>query len=224
MGPNLSKKKSPYEDAARLPEGERVDIRALVSGTFFEIEVGPGRGMFILERALAVPEAGLLGLEIRRKWAAIVDERLAKRGLGARARVLAEDAKDALGRLGPDASVRRVFLLFPDPWWKKRHEKRLVMGEPFLGEIARLLEPRGELFIETDVEERAAQYEEQVRASGKFAPDGDEAGSARVADHDYVARTNREKRAMADGLPVYRMRFRKAGADAGAGAETLSRG
>ncbi len=202
-------KSSLYADAAVLPEGDRVDVHALVKGAWIEIEIGPGRGMFILERALAAPEPGLIGLEIRRKWAAIVDKRLAAKSLGDRARVFAEDALFALSRLQPNASVRRVFLLFPDPWWKKRHQKRLVMGDTFLEQIARLLEPNGELFIETDVEERADQYEMAVLASGAFLPAGDAQNSSRLAENPYAARTNREKRAITDGLPIHRMLFTK---------------
>jgi tRNA (guanine-N7-)-methyltransferase len=197
----------PYADAPRLPEGDRVDLRALVRGEWIELEIGPGRGIFLQERAAAEPRAGLVGLEVRRKWAAIVDGRLAARGLAPRARVFAEDAKDALRRLAPDGSIRRAFLLFPDPWWKKRHQKRLVMGETFLAEIVRLLEPGGELFVETDVEERAAQYEAMLMDCPALRPFGDAPGSARLAENPYAARSNREHRAIKDGLPVYRMRF-----------------
>jgi tRNA (guanine-N7-)-methyltransferase len=199
----------PYEDAPRLPEGERVDVRSLASGDWVELEIGPGRGWFLVERAAAEPRAALVGLEIRRKWAAIVDGRLATRGLAARARVYAEDAQHALMRLGPDGSVRRVFLHFPDPWWKKRHRKRLVMKDGFLEQVARLLEPAGELFVQTDVEERAAAYEDLVAIDPRFVPDGDAAGSPRLADHAYVARSPRERRAITDGLPVHRMRWRR---------------
>ena len=197
----------PYEHAPRLPEGDRVDVRALVRGEWVELEVGPGRGWFLVERAEHEPRAGLLGLEIRRKWATIVDERLAKRGLAARARVLAEDAREALPRLVPDASVQRVFLHFPDPWWKKRHQKRLVMRDGFLDQVARLLAPGGELFVQTDVQERADAYESLVNADGRFEPAGDERGSARLADNPYGARSPRERRAITDGLPVHRMRW-----------------
>jgi tRNA (guanine-N7-)-methyltransferase len=199
----------PYADAPQLPEGETVDPRALVKGEWLEIEVGPGRGSFLLERAAAEPRAALLGLEVRRKWAAIVDGKLAKQGYGARARVFAEDAKFALQRLRPDGCARRVYLLFPDPWWKKRHQKRLVMGDVFMDEIARLLEPGGELFVQTDVEERAEQYETRIAGDERFEPAGDAPGSASLAENPYGARTNREHRAIQDGLPVYRMRFRR---------------
>jgi tRNA (guanine-N7-)-methyltransferase len=200
---------NPYANAPRLPEGETVDVRDLVRGAWIEIEIGPGRGGFVLERAEAAPEAGIVGLEVRRKWAQIVDERLHKRGVASRARVFAEDAKDALKRMRPDASVRRVFLHFPDPWWKKRHQKRLVMGDSLLDEVARLLEPGGEIFVQTDVEERADQYESLLRGDARFLPFGDAAESPRLAENPYDARSPREKRAIADGLPIHRMRFRK---------------
>jgi tRNA (guanine-N7-)-methyltransferase len=205
----------PYANAPRLPEGERVDVRALVAGDWIEIEIGPGRGAFLFERAGAEPRAGLVGLEVRRKWAAIVDARLAKQGLGARARVFAEDAKLALPRLAPAASVRRVLMSFPDPWWKKRHRKRLVMGEGFLDSIARLLEPGGELFVQTDVDARADAYEALVTKDARFLPAGDASGSPRIAENPYGARSPREKRAIADGLPVHRMLWRRSVATAG---------
>ena len=204
----------PYEDAPRLPEGERIELRAMVAGDWVEVEIGPGRGWFLVERAEAEPRAALVGLEIRRKWAAIVDARLAKRGLAPRARVFAEDARHALPRLAPDASVRRVFVHFPDPWWKKRHHKRLVMKDGLLEQVARLLEPGGELFVQTDVEERAAAYEDLVALDARFVPDGDTSGSPRLVDHAYVARSPRERRAIADGLPVHRMRWTRATATA----------
>ena len=196
----------PYEDAPRLPEGEHLDLRTIVVGNEIELEIGPGpKAGFLLERALAAPEAGLVGLEIRRKWAAVGDSRLAKQGHGARARVFCEDARIALPRLGPAGIVARVFLHFPDPWWKKKHTKRLVMGDVFLTEVARLLTQGGELYVQTDVEERAELYERAVTAHGAFAPRGDQPGSARVADNPYHARSPREHRSIEDGLPVHRM-------------------
>jgi tRNA (guanine-N7-)-methyltransferase len=198
-----------YNDAPRLPEGDRLDLRTLVRGDWLELEVGPGRGWFLVERAAAEPKAALVGLEVRRKWASIVDARLAKRGLGASARVFAEDAGPALGRLGPDASVRRVFVHFPDPWWKKRHQKRLVVRESLVADVARLLEPAGEFYVQTDVEERAMAIETLVALDERLVPAGDATPSSRLMDNPYEARSPRERRAIADGLPVHRMRWRR---------------
>ncbi|MFO0754954.1 MAG: tRNA (guanine-N7)-methyltransferase [Byssovorax sp.] len=200
----------PYAYAARLPELPEVPIDLLLPGEGpVEIEIGPGRGGFLFERALARPEARLIGLEIRLKWSAIVDARLAERGLGKRARVYNGDAREALACLVPDASVSTFFMHFPDPWWKKRHEKRLVFGDALLSSIARLLIDGGELFIQTDVEDRAALYEEHMATQLDLAPAGDTEGSPRMAENPYNARSPREHRSIADGLPIYRLRYRR---------------
>ena len=151
-----------------------------------------------MERAAAEPRAALIGLEIRRKWASIVDERLRKRGLGGRARVFAEDARLVLPRV-PAGCVRRVFVHFPDPWWKKRHAKRLVVQDDFVRHAARVLEPGGELFVQTDVADRADAYESAVSLEDRLVAHGDAAGSSRLSDNPYVARSPRERRAIADG-------------------------
>ncbi len=203
----MTPSKNPYADCPKLPEGEVVALADLVTGEHFELEIGPGRGGFLFERAVASPSAALVGLEVRRKWATIVDRRLAERGLGARCRVYAEDAKLALPRLGPSGGVRRVFMHFPDPWWKKRHEKRLVMGDVFLDQVARLLAPGGELYLQTDVEERAVAYAAAIAAHAAFTAAGDAPGSPWLAENPYGARSPREHRAIADGLPVHRMRY-----------------
>jgi tRNA (guanine-N7-)-methyltransferase len=201
---------SPYADAPRLPETARVEIATLVRGTTYEVEIGPGRGGFIQERALIRGELGIVGLEVRRKWASIVDARLAKQGLADRARVLAEDAKDALVRLSPDACLSVVYLHFPDPWWKKRHEKRLVLDPLLLDQIARLLVDGGELFVQTDVSERASQYEALLGGDSRFTPAGDAPGNPRLVENPYEARSPRERRAILDGLPIHRIRFKRA--------------
>jgi tRNA (guanine-N7-)-methyltransferase len=171
--------------------------------------VGPGRGGFLFERAAAAPEARLVGLEIRLKWAALVDARLAAAGLGARARVFNADAREALARFVPDASVRAVFVHFPDPWWKKRHTKRLVVGAGLVDSAARLLVDGGALYVQTDVEERAAEYEAELAQCALLEPAGDAPGSMRLAENPYGARSPREHHAIADGLPIHRLRVRR---------------
>ncbi|HXX66429.1 MAG TPA: tRNA (guanine-N7)-methyltransferase [Polyangiaceae bacterium] len=198
----------PYAEAPRLPAG-CIEVASLARGDWVELEIGPGRGWFLIDRAELEPRAAIVGLEIRRKWATVVRSRLESRGLGARVRIFAEDAGDALPRLGPDASIRRIFVHFPDPWWKKRHAKRRVVRDRFVGEAARLLEPRGELFVQTDVEERARAYESLVDLDVRFRPAGDVVGCPRMGDNPYGARSPREKRAMCDGLPVHRLRWER---------------
>ncbi|HEY5958401.1 MAG TPA: tRNA (guanine-N7)-methyltransferase, partial [Polyangiaceae bacterium] len=193
----------------RLAEGPTVDPRLLVgAGTApIELEIGPGRGGFVFERLAQFPEVRMVGLEVRLKWAKIVDDRLRARGLGDRGRIFAEDAGQAVRRF-PDACIAAAFVHFPDPWWKKRHEKRLVMRDSLVDELARVIAPGGELFIQTDVEERACKYAELLAASEEFEP---MAEGAYASDHPYGARSPRERRAMTDGLPIFRLRYRRKG-------------
>ncbi len=206
-GPVSDEKTSrdPYADAPRLPEGE-IDPRVVLrSDVPVELEIGPGRGSFILERLQGDPGAHVMGLEIRRKWATIVDRRIAGLGLAPRGRVFAEDVHPALARF-PDACISRIYLHFPDPWWKKRHHKRLVIHPGFVEQAARVLPPGGELFVQTDVPERADVYERTISDNQNFEPVG---SAPRVEDVDFGARSPREKRAIEDGLPICRLWFRR---------------
>jgi tRNA (guanine-N7-)-methyltransferase len=80
-----------------------------------------------------------------------------------------------------------------------------LRGASTLEPIARLLAPGGELFIQTDVEDRAQDFVTDLCAHGGF----DLADPPFVPDQGYGARSNREKRAIADGLPIYRILARR---------------
>ena len=198
-----------YDHAPRLPEGPFIDLATLVPGAGpLLLEIGPGRGMFALQWAELHRDARLLALEIRRKLATVLDERLTAKGY-THARSFAEDAGEALPRMGPDGAVQWVVVHFPDPWWKKRHQKRLVLKDEFVSQLARLVAPGGTVLVQTDVEARADEYRARFAAAPEFesiAPDGalwvDESPHA-------PARSNREARAIEDGLPVWRMLFRR---------------
>ncbi len=208
--PDDSKAQYPYAHAPRLPRSGDVAIAALTRAEGpIEIEIGPGRGAFLLDRVVERPDLRVVGLEIRWKWATIVDERLAKLGHGDRARVYAEDARHVLPRFSPAQSVSAFFIHFPDPWWKTRQKKRLVVTRSLLDQVARLLVPNGMLFVQTDVEDRGEAYETLIAAHEHFAPNGDAPGSARLASCPWTSRGNRELRADDAGLPVVRLRYQR---------------
>jgi tRNA (guanine-N7-)-methyltransferase len=155
----------------------------------------------LFERAAASPESRIIGIEVKTKLAYKVSQQLQKRDLQNVA-ILCGDAREILKRAEPAGSVQRVALHFPDPWWKKRHDKRRVIGEALLIELGRLMKPGGELFIQTDVEHRAEQYVAQLRETAGFTLTSD---SGYVDTNPFDARSNREKRAIEDGLPVWRI-------------------
>lgn len=189
------------EHAPRAPEG-RFSLEALVEGEGpIELDIGFGRGLSLFERAALAPESRIIGIEVKTKLAYKADERIRKQGLSNVA-ILCGDAREILKRAEPSGSVRRVSLHFPDPWWKKRHDKRRVIGDALLAELSRLMKPGGALFIQTDVEHRAEQYVAQLRARPDFLLASE---SGYVDENPFGARSNREKRAIEDGLPVWRI-------------------
>jgi len=189
------------EGAPRAPEGE-FSLGSLVEGSGpIELDIGFGRGLSLFERAEAAPGSRIIGIEVKTKLAYQVDERLRKRQVQ-NVSVLCGDAREILKRAQPSRTVRRVSLHFPDPWWKKRHDKRRVIGEALLTELLRLMEPGGELFIQTDVEHRAEQYLAQIRERPAFKIISE---TGYVDENPFDARSNRERRAIADGLPVWRI-------------------
>jgi tRNA (guanine-N7-)-methyltransferase len=188
------------EEAPRAPT-ENFDLLELFpANAEIELEIGYGRGMFLLGRAAAAPEAYLLGIEIKKKLAYQVAQRCERVGL-THVRAFAGDVRVVLPAARPDGVLARVFMHFPDPWWKKRHTKRRLLGEELLDQLARLLRPGGELFIQTDVEERAQEGLEQLREHVAF----ELRGSGLLDENPYGARSNREQRAIEDGLPVFRI-------------------
>ena len=185
----------------RLPDGP-VELSSLCpDGAEIELEIGFGRGMFLIQRAASAPAAFLLGFEIKTKWAYLVEQRCAREDL-TNVRVIGGDVREIFPRLRPDGRIARAFMHFPDPWWKKRHAKRRLVGGEMLDELARLLRPGGEFFVQTDVEERADLHAVQVGQHPAFELAG---ADGRIVDNPYAAVSNRERRAIEDGLPIYRV-------------------
>lgn len=217
---------SPYLNAPRLPAGEGLTSAHIFPGSVpvsggdavsdeaaspLELEIGPGRGGFLVERLVHEPAVRIVGLEIRLKWASLVDQKVQELGLAARGRVFAEDIRHALPRFAA-GSVARVFIHFPDPWWKKKHAKRRLASGGVVTELARLLRPAGELFVQTDVPDTAEAYRQAIEAEAAFTAFGDQPGSPLLSENPYGARSPRERRVIASGLPVTRLRFLRANA------------
>ena len=199
---------TPGFDVPRLPEQEPLAPGALFprAPTRCELEVGFGRGGFLLERAAVASEVALVGFEWRRKLVARVCDRVRRAGLGERVSVYCEDARLILARFA-EASFDAAYLHFPDPWWKARHHKRRLATSTMLLALSRILKPGGELFIQSDVQSQVDAYERLALAVQTLEAHGEQ--GARLGDNPYGARSPRERRAMADGLPIYRLRFRK---------------
>jgi tRNA (guanine-N7-)-methyltransferase len=129
--------------------GETLDPR-----TLFEaprevwLEIGFGGGEHLAAQATAHPDIGFVGCEVFEAGIASALGHIAEAEL-TNIRLHPEDARDLLAVLAP-RSLDRVFLLFPDPWPKRRHEQRRFIGKANLDRLAQLMRDGAELRIASD--------------------------------------------------------------------------
>ena len=142
-----------------------------------DIEIGAGKGKFLNEFATAQPERNLLGVERSAKYHRLCCDRAARRGL-TNVRLLRTTGEDLLYRLLAEASVVNMFVLFPDPWPKKRHHKRRFFKPEIVVAMVRVLAIGGRLLVKSDHADYAEVIGEVLGGVPGLAPiDPDEAFS-----------------------------------------------
>ncbi len=171
-----------------------------------EIEVGSGKGLFLLNASAAVPQHNFAGVEISGRYARFAAARLAK-AQRANAVIIHGDAQRLFGVHLNEACAAAVHIYFPDPWWKKRHKKRRIMNAEFLRFVQRALRPAGALHFWTDVEdyfnESLALIATETSLTGPIeVPPSD-------PQHDLDYRTHFERRMRKHDISVFRAEFRK---------------
>ena len=123
-----------------------------------EVEIGSGKGAFLLRRAADRPEINLLGIEWLSGYAAYAADRACRAGLK-NVRLLCADAEQVFAECLADNSVRRVHIYFPDPWPKRKHLRRRLIKPEFVRHLRRVLCPGGTAHVITD----HAEYFQQIR-------------------------------------------------------------
>ncbi|MBN1803798.1 MAG: tRNA (guanosine(46)-N7)-methyltransferase TrmB [Sedimentisphaerales bacterium] len=130
--------------------GGRIDfVRIFGRKGPVHIEIGSGKGTFLLKQAEAQPSANFLGIEWARKYYRYSVDRIGRWGLK-NVRIIRTDAVVFLSDFIDDGSVDYFHIYFPDPWPKKRHHKRRLICPSNLEHLIRCLETDGELKIATD--------------------------------------------------------------------------
>jgi tRNA (guanine-N7-)-methyltransferase len=166
-----------------------------------EIEVGFGKGLFLLSAAAACPGVNFLGVEIVRKYQLFTATRLALRNV-TNVRVMCADAKRVLTSHVRPGSVQAVHVYFPDPWWKTRHHKRRLFTPEFAASCARVLKPLGRLILVTDVEDYFHMASAILDAMPELRPVPAPPPTEPSHDLDYL--TNFERKFRKQGKPIYR--------------------
>jgi tRNA (guanine-N7-)-methyltransferase len=114
-----------------------------------EVEIGIGKGRFLLASAASRPEVLHLGIEWANKYLRIAEARARKRGLH-NVRFVRVDARELVERSVPTDSVSTYYVFYPDPWPKKRHHKRRFIRPETADHLARTLRAGGKLHVSTD--------------------------------------------------------------------------
>jgi tRNA (guanine-N7-)-methyltransferase len=115
-----------------------------------ELDIGCGKGIFLLQMAEKYPEKNFLGIEIRGALTEWTNEVAEKEGLG-NCHALRYSVANGLPFI-KDGSIDNIYYLFPDPWPKRRHQKRRAFNMNFLGECYKKLKKGGRLYLATDVD------------------------------------------------------------------------
>ena len=118
--------------------------------TAYWLEIGFGGGEHLINNASLHPDIGHLGCEPFINGMAKLVLLIEKEGIDA-IRLHNEDAVQLLDQL-PDASLDRIYLLYPDPWPKRRHNKRRFVSDENLSRMARVLKPGGEFRFASDID------------------------------------------------------------------------
>lgn len=175
-----------------------------------EIEIGFGKGRFLLEASKRHPTVNYIGVERAQKYVRLTQERFEKymrhfevdkaSGVFSNVRLAWTDANYFLTRYVPVASVQAYHIYFPDPWPKKRQRKRRIFrNQDFLSALANTLKSNGgRLYIATDYEEYFCEIQERLSRVSALRPVRENLGP----DRDIA--TNFEMKYILEARKIYR--------------------
>ena len=179
----------------------RLDVAELFGRSApLHVDLGCGDGSFLCEMAQQFPKRNFLGIERLTKRVEKVRRKAEKIE---NVRVLRADTLFAVRYLLPEYSVETFYLLFPDPWPKRRHQFRRIFTRDFLDAVADALEQHGVLRVATDQFDYFHQIERVSRAHRQFQV------LPRSPDDAVLPVTKFEKKFRDQGAPIYRLTLRK---------------
>lgn len=173
------------------------------------IEIGSGKGTFLLPEAQAHPEINYLGIEWTSRYYRYAVDRMGRRGMG-NVRLIRADAVELVEDFFPDASIECFHIYFPDPWPKKHHRKRRFLRDEILVQLLRCLVPEGFINLATDHEDYFQQMSDVLNRAFK-------AGTMEPIDFirpagaaaDEIVGTNYERKYKKEGRKTYTLAARK---------------
>lgn len=170
------------------------------------LEVGFGGGEHMVHQAAQNPDVGIIGCEPYINGVAMLLGKIREAGV-TNVKVHPGDARDMMDVL-PEGSIDRAFLLYPDPWPKKRHHRRRFVTPEHLDPLARCLKSGAIFRVATDIPDYVRQTLEQVLARGDFEWLAGGPDDWRTAWPDWISTRYEQKALREDRVPHY-LTFRK---------------
>ncbi len=165
-----------------------------------ELEIGSGKGTFLLNISEAQPQTNFIGIEWAKAYAEFAADRL-RRHHQLNCRMVNAEATWWIRCHIPDASLAAVHIYFPDPWPKSRHHKRRLIQLSFLKEVYRILVPGGKLRLVTDHAEYFAHMKQVLESQSdlKIISFESPLAAAGAEGQGMIVGTNFEKKYVAEG-------------------------
>ena len=170
------------------------------------VEIGFGMGGATADIAQARPDTDYLGVEVHGPGVGSLLKLVEERQLG-NVRVIQHDAVEVFTHMLAPASLDGVHVFFPDPWHKKRHNKRRLIQPPFVALLASRIKPGGYLHLATDWEDYAIQMLEVLSQEATL----ENTAEGYAPRPDYRSLTKFEQRGLRLGHGVWDLVFRKRG-------------
>lgn len=189
------------------PDRTPLDLQARFGDRPIWLEIGFGGGEHLVHQAAQNPDVGIIGAEPYINGVAMLLGKIRRAGVDNLA-VHPGDARDLFDVL-PDNSIARAFLLYPDPWPKKRHHRRRFVTPEHLQPLARVMQPGAVLRVATDIPDYVRQTLEEVPKAG-FAWQAQRPADWRRPWGDWLS-TRYEQKALREGRTPHYLTFTRQG-------------
>ncbi|SMX30173.1 tRNA (guanine-N(7)-)-methyltransferase [Pelagimonas phthalicica] len=187
------------------PDRSPLDLQAMFGGKPVWLEIGFGGGEHMVHQAVNNPDVGIIGCEPYINGVAMLLGKIRKAEAG-NIKVHPGDVRNLFDVL-PEASIDKAFLLYPDPWPKKRHHRRRAVTPEYLQPLSRALKPGAEFRVATDIPDYVRQTMIEVPKAGfEWLAEGP--SDWREPWQDWIS-TRYEQKALREGRVPHYMTFRK---------------
>lgn len=194
-----------FQQAIALPEWNQVYANPNLP---LHLDIGCARGKFLLEMAQIYPQANFLGIEIRQPL--VIEANLEKETLGLTNLhylfgSINYSATEILSSF-PASTLQYITVQFPDPWFKRRHNKRRVIQPELVNILVDYLVDGGAVFLQSDIEEVAIEMTHRFSQHPLLVQQHSETW---LIENPLPVPTERELYVLEDNLSVYRVLFKK---------------